>query len=51
MTKNFRAIMEDVDSQSLSNSRQTPSAVLSELFHDLTKRTQNLTPYKFKSIL
>lgn len=32
MTKNFRSMMEDIDSQALPTSKQ-PSAVLGELFH------------------
>jgi hypothetical protein len=41
--------MEDIDSQTPDSSQV--EVVLSLLFHDATKRTPNITPFKFKSVL
>jgi hypothetical protein len=51
MTKGFRSMFVDIDVEDGTNGNGGVSAALSELFHELTKRTPDLHPFKLKSRL
>lgn len=48
MTRSFRTLVDELPAQAASSQ---PSLVVKELFQELTKRTAEIHPYKFKSVL